>query len=370
MSLFRKGEPRRHEAQICQSCKELACLSTSISTNDESPQVLFQEAAKQKAKASVSARPAFESLPLMPDHPKSSSWGLWGNSDELGTLNLLTEEVVRKASEEIRTGRVVPLNLPLDCPLRPMNPLRKQCEHRINAKGHANDDELDLNTQSSSHWDGLRHYPYQQTLQYYNGATQSDISSFKPNYKIGVQNIAQKGIAGRGVLLDWRHYALKYKIKYSPFEAHAIPLSQLLEVAAEQNVQFCPGDILLIRSGWLEEYNKLTTHEQDALGRREKRTFCGVEASRDSIKWHWDNAFAAVAGDTTAYEAWPSLKPWGVSIHEVFLSGWGMPIGETWDLEGLAQACRELGKWTFFLTSQPLNIKGGVASPANVMAIL
>lgn len=203
-----------------------------------------------------------------------------------------------------------------------------------------------------------------------------------------LSDIAQKGIAGRGVLLDWRQYALKHKIKYSPFEAHAIPLPQLLEVAAEQNVQFFPGDILLIRSGWLEEYNSLTAEEQDALGRRENRAFCGVEASRESIKWHWDNAFAAVAGDTTAYEAWPSSKPWGVSMHEVsvtsskipnavrlticqvFLSGWGMPIGETWDLEGLAKACRKRGKWTFFLTSQPLNIKGGVASPANVMAIL
>lgn len=47
-----------------------------------------------------------------------------------------------------------------------------------------------------------------------------------------------------------------------------------------------------------------------------------------------------------------------------------MPIGESWDLERLATACAEQGKWSFFLTSQPLNVKGGVASPANVMAIL
>lgn len=47
-----------------------------------------------------------------------------------------------------------------------------------------------------------------------------------------------------------------------------------------------------------------------------------------------------------------------------------MPIGETWDLEKLAAACVERKCWTFFLTSQPLNIPNGVASPANVMAIL
>ncbi|OBT70729.1 hypothetical protein VF21_10137, partial [Pseudogymnoascus sp. 05NY08] len=278
-------------------------------------------------------RPAFEDLPLKPEHPKASSWGFWGDNDELGTLNLLVPDVVLQASWEIRTGQVVPLksatlvavpkyqanttsSLPLDCPLRPMNPLRKQCVHRINAKGHANDDELDLNTQSSSHWDGLRHYPYQNTLQYYNGVTQSDISGPNPNSKIGIQNAAQKGIAGRGILLDWRSYALRKGIKYSPFEAHAIPLAELLEVAAEQRVTFSPGDILLIRSGWMEEYNKMTTQEQDDLGKREHRSFCGVEATREAIKWHWDNAFAAVAGDTTAYEVWPSTKPWGVAMHE------------------------------------------------------
>ncbi len=86
-----------------------------------------------------------------------------------------------------------------------MNPPRKQCVHRITAKGHANDDEvfkilylnqplarllqLDLNTQNSSHWDGLRHYPYQDTNQYYNGVTQEDISGATPNARIGIQSM-------------------------------------------------------------------------------------------------------------------------------------------------------------------------------------
>jgi len=187
-----------------------------------------------------------------------------------------------------------------------------------------------------------------------------------------VQNLAQRGIATRGVLLDWRSYALRKGIKYSPFTTHEIPLSELLEVAEEQDVTFRAGDVLIIRSGWTEEYNKLSKAEQDALGGREKdqRTFCGVAATKEVIQWHWDNAFAAVAGDTNAYESWPPRKEWGVCLHEVFLSGWGMPIGEVWDLEELAKACQEEKRWTFFLTSQPLNLEAGVASPANVMAIL
>lgn len=69
-----------------------------------------------------------------------------------------------------------------------MNPLRKACTHNIIAKGHANDDELDVNTQGSSHWDGLRHFPYQETLAYYNGVKQADISGADANDKLGIQS--------------------------------------------------------------------------------------------------------------------------------------------------------------------------------------
>jgi hypothetical protein len=268
--------------------------------------------------SNVKERPRFDQLPLLPHHPKGSAWGLWGgHNDELGTLNLLTPEVTLQAAREIKLGLTIPLNLPLDSPLRPMNSARRKCFHHINAKGHANDDEIYVNTQSSSHWDGLRHYPYQEGKLYYNGTTQEDITGPEANPRIGVQNMAQKGIAGRGVLLDWRSYALRKRIQYSPFEAHQIPLGELLEVATEEGVEFCPGDILLVRSGWTEEYNKLSEEGKDALGLRKERHFCGVEASEEAIKWHWDTQIAAVAGDTVAYEAWPSSRQWGVSMHEV-----------------------------------------------------
>jgi hypothetical protein len=134
-------------------------------------------------------RPRFEELPLKPGDPKGSAWGLWGPSDELGTLNHLTPETVRQAATEITTGQIVPLNLPMKSPLKPMNPRRKPCEHLIITKGYANDDELNFNTQGSSHWDGLRHYPYQgdQAGRFYNGFTQEDISGTRANGKIGIQ---------------------------------------------------------------------------------------------------------------------------------------------------------------------------------------
>jgi hypothetical protein len=46
-----------------------------------------------------------------------------------------------------------------------------------------------------------------------------------------------------------------------------------------------------------------------------------------------------------------------------------MPIGEMWDLEALAEECKKQNRWSFFLTSAPLNLKGGAASPPNALAV-
>ena len=317
--------------------------------------------------AAAYRRPSFHSLPLDPSHPPYSAWGLWGADDELGTLNLLDADTVKRASQEIQLGLTVPLNLPLNFPHQPMNPARIPLVHRILDNGHSNDDEVSINTQSSTQWDGLRHVPYQrpgERKKFYNGATQSDlVNETGATGLIGIQNYAKHGIVGRGVLLDWRAYAVRKGIQYSPFSHHAIPLSELQDVAAQEGVTFKPGDILFIRSGWTEEFHTLTADEQKQLASRDRRTFVGVESSNDMMKWHWDQQFAAVAGDTNAYEAWPphneAWPPNDVSCHEVFLSGWGMPIGELFDLEQLAKVCEEQRRWTFFVTSIPLNLPGG-----------
>ena len=84
-----------------------------------------------------------------------------------------------------------------------------------------------------------------------------------------------------------------------------------------------------------------------------------------------------IAGDQPSFECWrkysglpsglqplrtkfkASQKEW--KLHEVLLSGWGTPIGELFDLEALAGHCRDVGRYTFFLTSEVCNVPGGVA---------
>jgi len=95
------------------------------------------------------------------------------------------------------------------------------------------------------------------------------------------------------------------------------------------------------------------------------------------LRWIWDEGFAAVAGDAISFEVYPAKKSYprpdghvaGFFMHEYLLAGWGMPVGEMFDLEGLAELCQQHHRWDFFVASAPFNMPGGVSSPPNCIAI-
>jgi kynurenine formamidase len=88
----------------------------------------------------------------------------------------------------------------------------------------------------------------------------------------------------------------------------------------------------------------------------------------DTVRWLYSHHFSAVAGDAQGWEAWPF--PEDCALHEWLLCQWGTPIGELWDLEELGETCAQLKKWSFFFTSAPLNVKGGIASPPCAIVVL
>lgn len=69
------------------------------------------------------------------------------------------------------------------------------------------------------------------------------------------------------------------------------------------------------------------------------------------------------------YQAWPPPFSSGWTLHEWLLVQWGTPIGELWNLEELSAICEQEKRWTFFLTSAPLHVRGGVGSPPGAIAI-
>jgi hypothetical protein len=56
-------------------------------------------------------------------------------------------------------------------------------------------------------------------------------------------------------------------------------------------------------------------------------------------------------------------------LHQYFLSLFGMSIGELWDLKALSEHCAKTGRYTFLLTSAPLNVPGLIGSPPNALAV-
>jgi len=124
-----------------------------------------------------------------------------------------------------------------------------------------------------------------------------------------------------------------------------------------------------VRSGYLKAFNALSEEDARAQVAAPHPPAVGVESSEEILKWIWENQFSAVAGDQLAFEAWP-CQDTKYFLHEWLLAGWGMPIGELFDLETLAVECKKKAKWSFFFGSVPLKVPGGVASPPNGVAIL
>jgi hypothetical protein len=133
-------------------------------------------------------------------------------------------------------------SLPLNVPEQPAFG-RETFKHEIKAlaPGMAYDDLYTLNTQSGTQWDGFRHMCFTPTKQFYNGATGDDIEGPTANSKCSIHAWAEHGIAGRGVLLDYRGWATKQGIVYDPYDHHAITYENLVKVGLAQGIVSRPG---------------------------------------------------------------------------------------------------------------------------------
>ncbi|RDW59877.1 hypothetical protein BP6252_12964 [Coleophoma cylindrospora] len=318
----------------------------------------------------MSSTPAFSSLPLQKSGPRGNAWGLFGSSDELGMLNRLTPENTLAASKEIVYGVRIATDWSLAQPETPFfgrQAFHQEIKHK--APRTVNDDILTLNTQSSSQWDGFRHFGYQDHKVYFNGCQQEDIhNSTKNGTHVWVEN---GGVVGRGVLLDYASWAESQGLKPSTHTFTPIPLSDLQKIAEAQGITFKPADILFIRTGYIRNTEAMSLEDANTYATQGGGPIpaIGIESCEEMLRWLWENEFAAVVGDQPSLEAAPFAST-EYCLHEWMLAGWGMPIGELFDLEKLAVECKKYNKYTFFFSSVPLNVPGGVASPPNGVAIL
>ncbi|MCH8814781.1 MAG: cyclase family protein [Chloroflexi bacterium] len=315
--------------------------------------------------------PSFADLPVKPDAPPNSAWGLFGDHDQLGTLNLLTPERIAAAATLVRKGAVFPLNLRIDCPEPPLYGRGAPRHTIIGEGGNSRDDYIDsFWPQASSQWDGLRHIRHH-VHGFYNGVADDEIIPGDTG-KLGMEHFARKGIVGRGVLIDVaaRMEATRKSLDF--MRSDRISVDLLKDCLREQNTEVETGDILLIRTGWLNWYLESATPVQkqqlaDTSARREMEA-PGIAPTTEMAAFLWDLHVSAVAADNPALEAYPPATD-DDFLHRTLIPLLGIPIGELWYLEDLSNDCAEDGVYEFMLTSAPLHMPGGVGSPPNALAI-
>jgi len=314
----------------------------------------------------VSELPSYDDLPAAPNGGRSG-WGLFGADDNVGLLNLLTPERVVEAAGLIRRGVLFPLDAPLDAFSPPIAAGRGIPRHRIlHEPGSIGfDDVLDnFYPQGSSQWDSLGHVGYAPDA-FYNGATEDDVVCGRRNT---IEHWARRGIAGRAVLLDMvRTFADAGRV-YDPGTSTAFSVDDLELARRRAGVQFRPGDILLLHTGFAACYLSRSPSERARLARAVSTP--GIAHGEEMCRYLWDAHVVAVASDTFAVEVMPPDReqPTGF-LHRMLIGQFGMALGELWWTEDLAADCAEDGVCEMFMTSAPLHARGGIGSTPNALAI-
>lgn len=310
------------------------------------------------------ATPRFDELPLIDALGLRHSWGVFGPDDQVGTLNRISPAARLRALATAVTGETINLTLPLNQPDPPLY-RRPPYKHVLFASGrNSNDDYLDdFHLQGSTQWDGLRHIRCRE-FGFYGGYT-GDFTT--PDGSLGIEHWAERGIVGRGLLLDLARYCADTGREYSSFSGEAIEPDLLAATAEHQGVEIETGDILCLHFGWMEDYFGLPAGTRGTHPGRD--TFAGLAGSEAVARYLWDSGCAAVACDNPAVEVSPG-DPGVGSLHRRVIPTLGLALGELFDFRRLAAVCAERGSWEFCFVAVPLNVPGAVGSPGNAVAIV
>jgi kynurenine formamidase len=342
--------------------------------------------------------------------PPGSTWGDWGEDDELGRINLLTPEKVLQGVHEVEAGISFCLSLPLDFPggtalnqrrhppkLAPTEDMNGVPDVFFNVRmdempdwGDPRyvdvwaDDVVTLSLQYSTQWDSLAHVGavfdadadgVEESV-YYNGY-RANVDLVGPSddargdgsghrsfaHHLGLEHMAATGVQGRGVLVDLRHHLGD--------KWQGVGLAQLLEIMAADNVVVEPGDMLLLHTGFA---SKVLEWDRNPDPREIHRLSAWLDArDPDLLAWSAESQISALIADNYAVEGMLGKDPDQsrhsfLPIHHLCLFKLGVPLGEMWYLDELATWLREHNRSRFLLTAPPLRLPGAVGSPLTPVA--
>ncbi|WP_235497366.1 cyclase family protein, partial [Aeromicrobium sp. Leaf272] len=204
---------------------------------------------------------------FLKDSPRN--WGKWGPDDEVGSLNYLTSAEVLRGVAEVRSGEVFTLQVRMGDPSGdPVWPGRESIQRTnvmdegffqrgegVETPGgaHYSDDVATLYLQASTQYDSLGHVWYDgQIWNGYDAATTDGAME-----KASVLPIAERGVVGRGVLIDVARHRGKAALDKGETFTH----EDLLEIAAAQGSTIEKHDILVVRTGFVGSFYRQSAEE-------------------------------------------------------------------------------------------------------------
>jgi kynurenine formamidase len=339
------------------------------------------------------------------NRPPGSNWGEFGPDDQRGRMNLVTREKVLQGIAEVKEGITFCLSLPLDYPGgQVLNPRRaaprlaatmrdgEQFFCRPLAKDNPDltdvisDDQVLLALQYSTQWDSFAHIGSRfdadgdgkPEIVFYNGfragedvKPAAEKNSAEPWAKyegteakaLGIQNLAEHGVQGRGVLIDLHHHFGR--------KHHAVSCDELMKILEKDRVVVEKGDMVCLYTGFADVILEMRKKPDPKLLHE---TCTGLDG-RDPklLQWISDSGLACLLADNYAVEliqtsvTAPKPRPM-LPLHEHCLFKNGIHLGEMWYLTELARWLREHKRNRFLLTAPPLRLPGAVGSPATPIA--
>ena len=279
------------------------------------------------------------------------NWGRWGENDQLGAANLITDATRKRAIALAKSGFAVGLAHP---PLKEVaadNP--SPFQHSMNPGWTSDIYSVRYHGYAHSHIDALCHIVYKD--QTYNGHARAAVLTETGCRQLGVENL-RNGVVTRGVLIDIpRLKRLSWLEPGTPVFVEDIEAWE-----KEARVRIGPGDAIFLRTGrW---------------ARREKMGPWNVpqnEAGYHASVAPWLKARGvAFLGSDSAGDVTPSLVE-GISlpVHTLAITAMGIDMLDNQDLEALAETAAKLSRWEFLLTVAPVPVAGGTGYPVNALAI-